>query len=123
MQTIVFASQKGGSGKTTLAAHMAVQACAAGFDSAAMIDTDPQCSLHGWWKMRQDATPALIRSSAGNLAEDLEKLRAQGHRLAMIDTQCVNVIQLVHAKQYYKALVGCRKLFPFEEERLNYVAS
>ena len=37
--------------------------------------------------------------------------------------QCVNVIQLVHAKQYYKALVGCRKLFPFEEERLNYVAS
>jgi flagellar protein FlbT len=37
--------------------------------------------------------------------------------------QCVNVIQMVHAKQYYKALVGCRKLFPFEEERLNYVAS
>ena len=37
--------------------------------------------------------------------------------------QCVNVIQLVHSGQYYKALVGCRKLFPFEEERLNYVAS
>ena len=66
---------------------MAVQACAAGFDSVAMIDTDPQGSLHDWWNMRQDATPALIRSSAGNLAEDLEKLRAQGHRLAMIDTQ------------------------------------
>ncbi len=39
MQTIVFASQKGGSGKTTLAAHMAVQA---GFGNVAMIDTDPQ---------------------------------------------------------------------------------
>ncbi|MBT3333020.1 MAG: flagellar biosynthesis repressor FlbT [Rhodospirillaceae bacterium] len=37
--------------------------------------------------------------------------------------QCVNVIQLVHSKQYYKGLVGCRKLFPFEEERLSYVAS
>ncbi len=37
--------------------------------------------------------------------------------------QCVHVIQQVHEKQYYKALVGCRKLFPFEEERLNYVAS
>ena len=37
--------------------------------------------------------------------------------------QCVNVIQLVHSKQYYKGLVGCRKLFPFEEEGLSYVAS
>lgn len=37
--------------------------------------------------------------------------------------QCVNVIQQVQGEQYYKALVGCRKLFPFEQERLNYVAS
>ncbi|MDP6342161.1 MAG: flagellar biosynthesis repressor FlbT, partial [Alphaproteobacteria bacterium] len=36
--------------------------------------------------------------------------------------QCVNIIQFVHAKQYYRALLSCRKLFPFEEERLNYVA-
>ncbi|MFP6709940.1 MAG: flagellar biosynthesis repressor FlbT [Alphaproteobacteria bacterium] len=42
MQTIVFASQKGGSGKTTPAAHMAVQAGLAGFGNAATIDTDLQ---------------------------------------------------------------------------------
>ena len=41
MQTIVFASQKGGSGKNTLADHMAVQAGLAGFGNVAMIDTDP----------------------------------------------------------------------------------
>ena len=87
MQTIVFASQKGGSGKTTLAAYMAVQAVAAGIGSVAMIDTDPQGSLHGWWKMREDVAPALIRSNAEDLAENLERLRAQGHRLAIIDTQ------------------------------------
>ena len=87
MQTIVFASQKGGSGKTTLAAHMAVQACAAGIGNVAMIDTDPQGSLHGWWKMRQDAMPALIQSDAENLAENLEHLRSQGQDLVMIDTQ------------------------------------
>ena len=85
MQTIVFASQKGGSGKTTLAAHVAVQAYAAGFGSVAMVDTDPQGSLHSWWKMREDAMPALIRSNAESLAEDLERLRSQGHRLAVID--------------------------------------
>lgn len=36
--------------------------------------------------------------------------------------QCVNIIQCVHDKQYYKALTACRKLYPFEEERLNYVS-
>ncbi|MBT3330576.1 MAG: ParA family protein [Rhodospirillaceae bacterium] len=87
MQTIVFASQKGGSGKTTLAAHMAVQAGLAGFGSVAMVDTDPQGSLHSWWKMREEAMPALIRSNADDLPEDLERLRNQGHRLAIIDTQ------------------------------------
>jgi len=87
MQTIVFASQKGGSGKTTLAAHMAVQASEAGFGPVAMIDTDPQGSLHGWWQMRETDMPSLIRSNANDIAEDLEHLRAQGYRLAIVDTQ------------------------------------
>jgi chromosome partitioning protein len=52
-----------------------------------MVDTDPQGNLHGWWRLREDSEPALIRSDAGSLAEDLEQLRAQGHRLAVIDTQ------------------------------------
>ena len=87
MQTIVFASQKGGSGKTAVAAHMAVQAVQAGFGPVAMIDTDPQGSLHGWWKLREDATPALIRSNAEELPENLEHLCGQGYALALIDTQ------------------------------------
>jgi len=39
MKTIVIASQKGGSGKTMLAAHLAVEAERAG-DTAWLIDTD-----------------------------------------------------------------------------------
>ena len=35
---------------------------------------------------------------------------------------CVNVIKLVQARHYYKALLTCKKLMPFEDERLNYVA-
>ena len=37
--------------------------------------------------------------------------------------ECVNITGYVHEKQYYKALLACRKLFSFEEERLSYVAS
>lgn len=37
--------------------------------------------------------------------------------------ECVNITGYVHEKQYYKALLACRKLFSYEEERLNYVAS
>ena len=34
---------------------------------------------------------------------------------------CVAIIQLVHDKEYYKALLACRRLYDFEEARLNYV--
>jgi flagellar protein FlbT len=37
-------------------------------------------------------------------------------------SECLNIMQLVHGRQYYKALIACRKLFPFEEARLSYVA-
>ena len=45
MKTIVIASQKGGAGKTTLAAHLAVTAEQEGAGPAVLIDTDPQGSL------------------------------------------------------------------------------
>lgn len=44
---IVFASQKGGSGKTTLCIHTAVFAASQGFD-VAIWDTDPQGSALAW---------------------------------------------------------------------------
>jgi flagellar protein FlbT len=36
---------------------------------------------------------------------------------------CLAIIGHVNAKEYYKALMACRKLFPFEEARLHYVAA
>lgn len=36
---------------------------------------------------------------------------------------CMRVIECVHAKEYYRALMACRKLLPFEKERLEYVAT
>jgi chromosome partitioning protein len=43
MRSIAFLSQKGGSGKTTLAVHVAVAACETK-EKVILIDTDPQGS-------------------------------------------------------------------------------
>jgi len=86
MQVVVLASQKGGAGKTTLAAHLAIAAEAAGDGPAVLIDTDPQGSLSAWWNTRQAETPALAPSTIAELAGKLEALRANGYALAFIDT-------------------------------------
>ena len=43
MRSVAFLSQKGGSGKTTLAVHVAVAACEAQ-EKVVLIDSDPQGS-------------------------------------------------------------------------------
>jgi chromosome partitioning protein len=86
MQIIGIASQKGGSGKTTLAGHLAVQAEAAGAAPVALIDTDPQGSLSAWWNAREAETPCFARTTAATLKQDVEQLRELGMKLLFIDT-------------------------------------
>jgi len=86
MRVIVFASQKGGSGKTTLAGHIGVQAERAGAGPVALIDTDPQGSLAKWWNCRESPQPAFIHSVFQNLVHDLDEARAAGFRLVVVDT-------------------------------------
>jgi chromosome partitioning protein len=86
MYVLVMASQKGGSGKTTLSGHLAVEADQAGIGPVALIDTDPQGSLSHWWNARTAATPHFARVALPDLGEALSRLRAAGMRLAVIDT-------------------------------------
>jgi chromosome partitioning protein len=86
MQIIGIASQKGGSGKTTLAGHLAVQAEQAGLAPVALIDTDPQGSLSAWWNAREAETPCFARTTAATLKQDIEQLRELGMKLLVIDT-------------------------------------
>jgi len=86
VQIIGIASQKGGSGKTTLTGHLAVQAEQAGISPVALVDTDPQGSLSDWWNARQAETPCFARTTAATLKEDIEQLRELGMKLLFIDT-------------------------------------
>ncbi len=86
MLVLAVASQKGGSGKTTLAGHLAVEAERQGAGPVALIDTDPQGSLAAWWNSRTAETPVFVETYVSRLAEDLEKLRAAGVQLVVIDT-------------------------------------
>lgn len=86
MRVLAMASQKGGSGKTTLSGHLAVQAQRSGAGPVVLIDIDPQGSLADWWNEREDEMPAYAQTTVARLAADLEMLRGQGFRLAVIDT-------------------------------------
>lgn len=86
MRVIAFASQKGGSGKTTLSGHIAVEAERNGAGPVVMMDIDPQGSLADWWNERNAPTPAFAQTSVSRLAADLEDLRNRGFKLAVIDT-------------------------------------
>ena len=86
MRVLAMASQKGGSGKTTLSGHLAVQAQLAGAGPVCLIDIDPQGSLADWWNEREADMPAFAQTTVARLASDLEVLRQQGFRLAVVDT-------------------------------------
>ena len=86
MKTLVIASQKGGAGKTTIAAHIAVAAELAEAGPVVLIDTDPQGSLSDWWNTREAKTPALATATLAELPAKLQALQAAGVALAVIDT-------------------------------------
>jgi len=86
MHIIAVASQKGGSGKTTLAGHLAVAVDRAGAGPVALVDTDPQGSLSDWWNERQRETPLLACTSSSYLAADIQRMRELGIRILIVDT-------------------------------------
>ena len=86
MRTIVLATQKGGSGKTTLAIGLAVAALQAG-QNVRMIDTDNQATLSKWQVRRGIAEPVVETvGTAGLIERRLQSFDRGGVNLAIIDT-------------------------------------
>lgn len=87
MRTIALITQKGGAGKTTLAASLAVAAAEKG-ETVVALDLDPQGSLAAWGDDRTAEAPAVDRVDAERLArlsDILAALNRQGFTLAVID--------------------------------------
>jgi len=85
MRTIVVAATKGGVGKTTLAAALAVRASA---ESAlvALIDIDPQHSLARWWELRGEPKNPRLVIGVSRIDEAISLLQQAGWEWVFIDT-------------------------------------
>jgi chromosome partitioning protein len=86
MQTIVINSQKGGSGKTTLCAHLSVEAERAGNGPVFLVDTDPQGTLSTWHEKRQVELPRRVELPFDGISEGLKLLRQHNAAFCFIDT-------------------------------------
>lgn len=86
MRVISIIAQKGGSGKTTLAVHLAVYA-ATRSKPTVLFDIDPQNSAMAWYKIRNvESELAAIQTNAAALPDLLKKAKAGGAELVIIDT-------------------------------------
>lgn len=86
MKTIVINSQKGGSGKTTICAHLSVEAERAGDGPVFLIDTDPQGTLSTWHEHRQAEVPQRVEVPLEKIAEGLAVLKSREAAYCFIDT-------------------------------------
>ncbi len=85
MKTLAIIAQKGGTGKTTLSVHLAVQATLEG-KRVLVLDMDPQASATAWWKRRQADRPELIQGRGEALPQLLEQAGKQSYDLVIADT-------------------------------------
>ncbi|MEM8915633.1 MAG: ParA family partition ATPase [Pseudomonadota bacterium] len=88
-KVITVAQQKGGAGKTTLVAHLAVALAQTG-KSVAVVDIDPQGSLSRWAQVRQESganDPELTVSQiqGWRTTGEVEKL-SRAHDIVLVDS-------------------------------------
>lgn len=88
---ITIAQQKGGAGKTTMAAHLAVAWAESGRRKVAIVDIDPQGSLTQWYKVRQarlgeDETGLTFAAISGwRVRSEIDRLK-HTHDVIVIDS-------------------------------------
>jgi chromosome partitioning protein len=86
MKTILIASQKGGSGKTTLVSHLSVEPERSRDTPVWLIDTDKQATLSLWHERREAETPQRADVPFTRLAAGLATLADRGAAYCLIDT-------------------------------------
>ena len=85
MRIIALVTQKGGSGKSTIASSLAVAAAESG-ERVFIIDMDPQQSLVRWFKIRGETDLPVEAMDASKLKAAIAALEKSGVSLVIIDT-------------------------------------
>lgn len=85
MPTIAIVSQKGGTGKTTLALHLATRGAYDGKQTC-VIDLDPQATAAAWGDWRGDFLPKVITCPPVRLYGTMQRAQKEGAELLVIDT-------------------------------------
>lgn len=85
MKTLAILSRKGGTGKTTLALHLAVAARASGL-STVVADLDRQHSAMAWRRLRGGDDPRVEAVKPGALFARQQELARGGAGLLIVDT-------------------------------------
>jgi chromosome partitioning protein len=102
-------SQKGGSGKTTLATHLAV-ALGRPNRRVVLLDTDPQRSAAAWWRSRAGkASPEMVEAPAREIISAVRAIRATGGGLIVVDTMpsvAADIASIARAADF--VLIPCR---------------
>ena len=86
MRTVALLARKDGTGKTTLAVHLAVLAVESG-RRVLLVDTDPQRSAGDWWRVRKTDVPQLVECAAKRVPAVLEAAANDGIDLVVVDTR------------------------------------
>lgn len=84
MRTIATINAKGGSGKTTVALHLAVAAVQQGHN-VAVIDLDPQQTARLWGDRRSSPSPVVLQVAPSRLGAELERAADSGADMVLID--------------------------------------
>jgi chromosome partitioning protein len=85
MRVLTFATQKGGSGKSTLTFNCAVAAQERG-KRVLILDMDPQGTAAAWFKDREAETPTLATITSSELTDAIRRADKAGYDLVLIDT-------------------------------------
>ena len=85
MITVAFCTQKGGTGKTTIATALATAAHLAG-QKAALLDLDPQTNALNWFDRREGDEPHVASIQPGAIRRSLDHCEKIGVDWVFIDT-------------------------------------
>jgi chromosome partitioning protein len=98
MHVIALVTQKGGTGKSSLAVSLAVAAQDRGL-KVYVIDLDPQGTAKNWYERREASAPEVATVEASRLQAALATLRGRGCEMVILDTPGVDTPATTAAMQ------------------------